>query len=446
MLVGDADQLAPVGAGKPFAELVASEVVPTARLTHIFRQAAGQHDRAGRPRDPPRRAAGVHGRGGHAPRPVPDRARRARARRWRRSSRSSPSGCRPTTAIDPSRTSRCSRPCTRASSGSTRSTRAARGPEPARQAGPRRRLRIGDKLMMTGRNLHELGLMNGTLLRLLDEIPGADGDDAALLLRSDEQIFRLPPEEAAACGSATPARCIAARASSCRSRSSSPTAVRRVLPAARDALHGGHAGEAGDGDRRQSGGGGSGGSDAGYGSPLLAAGRAAPRCSVAVATPPSRITPPIISVQRRHLPEHDPGRGDPGSRHQQCERDDGPDRVTRQQRVPDPVAEQRTAHDHRVERAPDRQPGDVCDRVADSCGPLISQRQVPTPGSARASADQTVSAEAACDLRPAREHVADRPRQTQAAMMIATGRVACRRMPDHQHRQADQPDATPASC
>ena len=35
------------------------------------------------------------------------------------------------------------------------------------------RLRIGDKLMMTGRNLHELGLMNGTLLRLVDEVAGA---------------------------------------------------------------------------------------------------------------------------------------------------------------------------------------------------------------------------------------------------------------------------------
>ena len=34
------------------------------------------------------------------------------------------------------------------------------------------RLRIGDKVMMTGRNLHELGLMNGTLLRLLDEVSG----------------------------------------------------------------------------------------------------------------------------------------------------------------------------------------------------------------------------------------------------------------------------------
>ena len=41
VLVGDADQLAPVGAGKPFAEMIASGSVPTARLTHIFRQAAG---------------------------------------------------------------------------------------------------------------------------------------------------------------------------------------------------------------------------------------------------------------------------------------------------------------------------------------------------------------------------------------------------------------------
>ena len=40
------------------------------------------------------------------------------------------------------------------------------------------RLRIGDKLMMTGRNLHELGLMNGTLLRLLDEVSGSDDDES----------------------------------------------------------------------------------------------------------------------------------------------------------------------------------------------------------------------------------------------------------------------------
>ena len=40
------------------------------------------------------------------------------------------------------------------------------------------RLRIGDKLMMTGRNLHELGLMNGTVLRLLDEVDSGRSGDA----------------------------------------------------------------------------------------------------------------------------------------------------------------------------------------------------------------------------------------------------------------------------
>lgn len=56
------------------------------------------------------------------------------------------------------------------------------------------RLRLGDKLMMTGRNLHELGLMNGTVLHLVDEVEGVGGDDPALVLSSDEQVFRLPPE------------------------------------------------------------------------------------------------------------------------------------------------------------------------------------------------------------------------------------------------------------
>jgi exodeoxyribonuclease V alpha subunit len=64
------------------------------------------------------------------------------------------------------------------------------------------RLRIGDKLMMTGRNLHELGLMNGTVLRLLDEVnPGRaadedDDDEAALILGAEDAVFRLAPEDA----------------------------------------------------------------------------------------------------------------------------------------------------------------------------------------------------------------------------------------------------------
>jgi exodeoxyribonuclease V alpha subunit len=40
VLVGDADQLPPVGAGKPFADLIDSAAVPVTRLTHVFRQSA----------------------------------------------------------------------------------------------------------------------------------------------------------------------------------------------------------------------------------------------------------------------------------------------------------------------------------------------------------------------------------------------------------------------
>ncbi len=36
--------------------------------------------------------------------------------------------------------------------------------------------------------------MNGTVLSLVDEIAGSGDEDPALLLSSDEQVFRLPPE------------------------------------------------------------------------------------------------------------------------------------------------------------------------------------------------------------------------------------------------------------
>ncbi|HWM53794.1 MAG TPA: AAA family ATPase, partial [Solirubrobacterales bacterium] len=40
VLVGDADQLPPIGAGKPFEDLIASAAAPVVRLSQIFRQAA----------------------------------------------------------------------------------------------------------------------------------------------------------------------------------------------------------------------------------------------------------------------------------------------------------------------------------------------------------------------------------------------------------------------
>jgi exodeoxyribonuclease V alpha subunit len=206
VLVGDADQLAPVGAGKPFAELVASESVPVARLTHIFRQAADSMI-----------VQGAHAiRGGHPP---SFSASEGMRRDLFLIERASPQAALDEIVslvaerlpvhyeIDPVRDIQVFAPVYRGDLGIdalNKALRAALNPDghPVRGG----RLRIGDKLMMTGRNLHELGLMNGTVLRLLDEVgrgrPGAgdedaDSDDeAALLLGAEDAVFRLAPEDA----------------------------------------------------------------------------------------------------------------------------------------------------------------------------------------------------------------------------------------------------------
>jgi len=195
VLVGDADQLAPVGAGKPFAELIAAELVPTARLTHIFRQAAGSMI-----------VQGAHAvKRGEAPEFTPGEEMRrdlflieradplaARAEIVSLVSQRLPAHY----GIDPVADIQVFAPVYKGELGIDAlndALRDALNPDGRRVRGGR--LRIGDKLMMTGRNLHELRLMNGTLLRLLDEVDGGDDDDAALLLGGEEGVFRLPPEE-----------------------------------------------------------------------------------------------------------------------------------------------------------------------------------------------------------------------------------------------------------
>ena len=54
------------------------------------------------------------------------------------------------------------------------------------------RLRLGDKLMLSGRNLHELGLMNGTILRLVEHREA----DEALVVAADGAMIELPEDEA----------------------------------------------------------------------------------------------------------------------------------------------------------------------------------------------------------------------------------------------------------
>jgi exodeoxyribonuclease V alpha subunit len=195
VLVGDADQLAPVGAGKPFAELVASELVPTMRLTHIFRQAAdsmivqGAHAirRGGVPEFAPgegmRRDLFLIERG--SPRQALEEIVSLVAERL-------PAHY----GVDPVREIQVFAPVYRGELGIdaiNQALRAALNPDGQPVRGGR--LRIGDKLMMTGRNLHELGLMNGTLLRLLDEVSGNGDDAAALLLGAEDAVFRLAPED-----------------------------------------------------------------------------------------------------------------------------------------------------------------------------------------------------------------------------------------------------------
>jgi exodeoxyribonuclease V alpha subunit len=197
VLVGDADQLAPVGAGKPFAELIEAAIVPTTRLTHIFRQAAGSMI-----------VQGAHSiRRGERPRFVPVEGmrrdlfliERADPRLAREQIVSLVSERLPAHyEVDPVRDIQVFAPVYRGELGIDALNQALRDAlNPDGQPVRGGRLRLGDKLMMTGRNLHELGLMNGTLLRLLDEVSGAGEDDGALILGAEEgTIFRLPPEEA----------------------------------------------------------------------------------------------------------------------------------------------------------------------------------------------------------------------------------------------------------
>ena len=84
------------------------------------------------------------------------------------------------------------------------------------------RLRLGDKLMLSGRNLHDLGLMNGTILRLLEHRE----DDGVLLVSADGAVIGLPERRRRGFTPPTRAPSTRARASSCRWPCWSPTRPR----------------------------------------------------------------------------------------------------------------------------------------------------------------------------------------------------------------------------
>jgi exodeoxyribonuclease V alpha subunit len=192
VLVGDADQLAPVGAGKPFAELVASGRVPVAALRHIFRQAAGSMI-----------VQGAHAiRQGHTPSFAPDeRMRRDLFLVEREAPAEALNEIVSLVAtrlpahygVDPVEGIQVFAPVYKGPVGiDALNLRLREALNPGGEPVLGGRFRIGDKLMLSGRNLHELGLMNGTVLRLLD----VRGDGEALIVSADGAIFTLPGEEA----------------------------------------------------------------------------------------------------------------------------------------------------------------------------------------------------------------------------------------------------------
>jgi len=193
VLVGDADQLAPVGAGKPFAELVEARPVPIAELTHIFRQAAGS----------------MIVRGAHAVRtgsPPSFAASEAMTRDLFMIERADPRSALDEVVtlvterlpshfgVDSLADIQVFAPVYRGALGiDALNARLREALNPAGRPVLGGRLRIGDKLMLSGRNLHDLGLMNGTILRLLEHIEDAE----ALVVEADGGVIvNLPEEEA----------------------------------------------------------------------------------------------------------------------------------------------------------------------------------------------------------------------------------------------------------
>jgi exodeoxyribonuclease V alpha subunit len=181
VLVGDADQLPPIGAGKPFEDLIASGAAPVVRLTQIFRQAArsmittAAHEiNQGRPPHLEPESDQDHDFF-FIDRATPERAletvvevvaERVPAR----------------FGFDPVREVQVLAPMYRGAVGIdalNERLQARLNPDGKRALSDR--FRIGDRLIQT-RNSHELGLMNGSIVFLRRDDP----DQEAIVVDTDE--------------------------------------------------------------------------------------------------------------------------------------------------------------------------------------------------------------------------------------------------------------------
>jgi exodeoxyribonuclease V alpha subunit len=181
VFVGDADQLPPIGAGKPFEDLIDSETVPVVRLTQIFRQAArsmittAAHEiNEGRP---PHREPGPDQDHDFffIERPNPERALETVVEVV---AERAPSGF----GVDPIRDVQVLAPMYKGAVGIdalNERLQARLNPDGKRALGDR--FRIGDRLIQT-RNSHELGLMNGSIIFLR----GDDPDEETIVVDTDD--------------------------------------------------------------------------------------------------------------------------------------------------------------------------------------------------------------------------------------------------------------------
>ncbi len=193
VFVGDADQLPPIGAGKPFEDLIAAGIAPVVRLTQIFRQAArsmittAAHEiNQGRPphlepaedqdhdfffidRASPERALEAV---------VEVVAERAPAR----------------FEVDPIRDVQVLAPMYRGAVGiDALNERLQERLNPRGKRAVGERFRVGDRLIQT-RNSHELGLMNGSIVFLRADDP----DEEEILVDTDEgESLTIPYGETA---------------------------------------------------------------------------------------------------------------------------------------------------------------------------------------------------------------------------------------------------------
>jgi exodeoxyribonuclease V alpha subunit len=181
VFVGDADQLPPIGAGKPFEDLIAAGIVPVVRLTQIFRQAArsmittAAHEiNQGRP--PHLEPAGDQDHDFFfIERASPERALDAVVEVV---AERAPAHF----GVDPVRDVQVLAPMYRGAVGIdalNQQLQARLNPRGKPAVGER--FRVGDRLIQT-RNSHELGLMNGSIVFLRADDP----DEEEIVVDTDE--------------------------------------------------------------------------------------------------------------------------------------------------------------------------------------------------------------------------------------------------------------------